>query len=215
MGLSFIVFLIIISTGLLFHSHSPSIPFNSRPFLYIPVALHLCYAVLSQSVLSDSLWSHGLQHTRLPCPPLSPRVCSSTCPLSWWCYPSLLLLFSCWVVFDSLRPHGSQHARLLCPSLYPGNYPSSCPLSQWCHPTVLSCCLLLFLPSMFPSIRVFSNESALCIRWPKCWSISLGISHSNEYSGLITFRIDWFDRLQSKGFSGIFSNTRAQKYHAT
>ena len=57
-----------------------------------------------------------------------------------------------------------------------------------CHP-------LLLLPSIFPSIRVFSNESVLCIRWPKYWSFSLCINPSNEYSGLISFRIDWFDLL--------------------
>ena len=55
------------------------------------------------------------------------------------------------------------------------------------------CRPLLLLPSVFPSIRVFSNESALCIRWPKYWSFSFSISPSNEYSGLISFRIDWFD----------------------
>ena len=55
------------------------------------------------------------------------------------------------------------------------------------------CCPLLLLPSIFPSIRVFSNESALPIRWPKYWSFSFSISPSNEYSGLISFRIDWFD----------------------
>ena len=54
---------------------------------------------------------------------------------------------------------------------------------------------LLLLPSIFPSIRIFSNESALCIRWPKYWSFSFSISPSNEYSGLISFRIDWFDLL--------------------
>ena len=57
-----------------------------------------------------------------------------------------------------------------------------------CHP-------LLPLPSIFPSIRVFSSESVLCIRWPKYWSFSFSISPSNEYSGLISFRIDWFDLL--------------------
>ena len=57
-----------------------------------------------------------------------------------------------------------------------------------CHP-------LLFLPSIFPSIKVFPNELALCIRWPKYWSFSLSISPSNEYSGLISFRVDWFDLL--------------------
>ena len=60
---------------------------------------------------------------------------------------------------------------------------------------LILCCLLLLLPSIFPSIRVFSNESALCIRWPKCWSFSFSISLSNEHSGLISFRMDWFDLL--------------------
>ena len=61
-----------------------------------------------------------------------------------------------------------------------------------CHP-------LLLLPSVFPSIRVFSNESALCIRWPKFWSFSFSISPSNEYSGLISIRIDWLDLLAVQG----------------
>ena len=61
-----------------------------------------------------------------------------------------------------------------------------------CHPLVL-------LPSIFPSIRVFSSESALCVRWPKCWSFSFSISPSNEYSGLISLRIDWFDLLAVQG----------------
>ena len=60
-----------------------------------------------------------------------------------------------------------------------------------CHP-------FLLLPSMLPSIRVFSNELALCIRWPKCWTFSFSISPSNEYSGLISFRIDWFDLLTAQ-----------------
>ena len=61
-----------------------------------------------------------------------------------------------------------------------------------CHP-------LLLLPSIFPSIRVFSNESVLCIRWPKHWNFNFNISTSNEYSGLISFRIDWFDLLTGQG----------------
>ena len=61
-----------------------------------------------------------------------------------------------------------------------------------CHP-------LLLLPSIFPSIRVFPNELALCIRWPKYWSFSFNISPSNEYSGLISFRMDWFDLLAVQG----------------
>ena len=71
--------------------------------------------------------------------------------------------------------------------------PSSCPLSQWCHLTFLSCHPLFLLPSIFPSITVFSSESALCIRWPKYWNFSFSISPSNEYSGLISFKIDLFD----------------------
>ena len=61
------------------------------------------------------------------------------------------------------------------------------------------CCPLLLLPSIFPSIRVFSNESVLCIRWPKYWSFSFSISHSNEYSGLISFRMVWLDLLAVQG----------------
>ena len=60
-------------------------------------------------------------------------------------------------------------------------------------------CYPLLPPSIFPSIRVFSNESALCIRWPKSWSFSFSISHSNEYSGLISFRMDWLDLLAVQG----------------
>ena len=68
-------------------------------------------------------------------------------------------------------------------------------------------CPLLLLPSIFPSIRVFSSESALHIRWPKYWSFSFSISPPNEYSGLISFRIDWFDLLASKGLSRVLSNS--------
>ena len=60
---------------------------------------------------------------------------------------------------------------------------------------LIRCCLLLLLPSFFPSIRIFSNESVLCIRWPEYWSFSFSISPFNEYSELISFRIDWFDLL--------------------
>ena len=63
---------------------------------------------------------------------------------------------------------------------------------------LILCCLLL-LPSVFPSIRVFSSESALCIRWPKYWSFSFNISPSNEYLGLISFRMDWLDLLAIQG----------------
>ena len=77
---------------------------------------------------------------------------------------------------------------------------------------VILCCLLLLPPSIFPSIRVFSNESVLHIRWPKYWSFSFSISPSNKYSGLISFRMDWLISLQSKGLSRVFSNTTVQKH---
>ena len=74
------------------------------------------------------------------------------------------------------------------------------------------CHLLLLPPSIFPSIRVFSNKSVLCIRWPKYWSFSFSISPPNEYSGLISFRMDWLISVQSKGLSRVFSNTTVQKH---
>ena len=64
---------------------------------------------------------------------------------------------------------------------------------------LILCCFLLLLPSIFPSIRVFSNESVLCIRWPKHCSFSFSINHSNEYSGLISFGMDWLDLLAVQG----------------
>ena len=95
---------------------------------------------------------------------------------------------------DSLRPHGLQHTRLFCPSLTPQVCTNSCPLSQWCFLTISSSASpFSSCPQFFPNYRVFSNESDLCIRWPKYWSFSFSISPSNECSELISFRIDWFD----------------------
>ena len=102
--------------------------------------------------MSDSLWPHRLQHTRLPCPSLS--------------FLSLLKLTS-------------------TESVIPYNH--------------LILCRPLPLPSIFPSIRIFSSESAFCIRWPKYWSFSFSISPSSEYSRFISFRIDWFDFLAVQG----------------
>ena len=106
----------------------------------------------SHSVVSDSLWTHGLQHARSPCP----------LPTS-----TLLRLKSIELVMTS------NNLILYCP--------------------------LFLLPSIFPSIRVFSNESVLRIRWPEYWSLSFSISPSNEYSGLISFRMDWLDLLAVQG----------------
>jgi len=104
-------------------------------------------------------------------------------------------LFSRSVVSDSLRPHGLQHARLPCPSPFPG----ACSNSVMPFNHLILCHPLLLLPSVFPSIRVFSSESTLCIRWPKYWSFSFSISPSNEYSRFVSFRIDWFDLLAVQG----------------
>ena len=74
------------------------------------------------------------------------------------------------------------------------------------------CCPPLLPPSIFPSIRVFSNELVLCIRWPKYWSFSFSISPCNEYSGLISFRMDWLDLLAVQGTLKSFPNTTVQKH---
>ena len=110
-----------------------------------------------------------------------------------------MLLFSPSVVSDSVKPWTAAHQASLSStiswslhklmsteSVIPSNH------LILCHP-------LLLLPSIFPSIRVFSSESILCIRWPKYWSFNFSISPSNEYSGLISFRIDWFHLLAVQG----------------
>ena len=77
---------------------------------------------------------------------------------------------------------------------------------------LILCCPLLLLPPIPPSIRVFSNESTLRMRWPKYWSFSFSISPSNEHPGLISFRMDWLDLLAVQGLSRVFSNTTVQKH---
>ena len=105
-------------------------------------------------------------------------------------------MFSWSVTSDSLQPHGLQRARLPFPSPSPRACSNSCPLSWYCHPTSSSS-VIRFSSLVFPSIRVFSNESVLRIRWPKYWNFS--ISPSSEYSVLISFRIDWFNLLAVQG----------------
>ena len=108
--------------------------------------------------------------------------------------------FSRSVVSDSLRPHESQHARPPCPSPTPGVHPNPRPIELvmpsshliLCHP-------LLLLPPIPASFRVFSNESAFCMRWPKYWSFSFSIITSKEIAGLISFRMDWLDLLAVLG----------------
>ena len=104
--------------------------------------------------------------------------------------------FSHSVLSDSWRPHELQHARPPCPSPTPRVHSNSVHRVGDAIHLILYHPLLL-LPSIFPSIRVFSNESALRIRWSKYWSVR--ISPSNEYSGLISFRMDWLDLLAVQG----------------
>ena len=120
-----------------------------------------------------------------------------------WCGFDRLTLYCCRcsvpsVLSDSLRPHGLQHARLpfsISWSLLKlMSIESVMPSNQ-----LILCCPLLLLSSIFPSIRVFSNELAFRIRWPKYRSFSFSISPSNEYSGLISFKIDWFDLFAVQG----------------
>ena len=98
---------------------------------------------------------------------------------------------------NSLRPHEPQHARPPCPSPTPRVYPNSGRSIESVMPSnhLILCRPLLLLPSIFPRIRVFSNESTLHIRWPKYWSFSFNISPSNEHLGLVSFRMDWLDPL--------------------
>ena len=106
-----------------------------------------------RSVMSNSFWPHGLQHTR---PPVHHQL------------PELITNSQNLLKFISIE------------SVMPSNH-------------FIFCCPVLLLPSIFPSIRVFSSESVLHIRWPKYWSFSFSISPSSEYSGLISFRMDWLD----------------------
>ena len=110
---------------------------------------------------------------------------------------------------DFMPQTGLQHARPPCPSSTPGTYSNSVhcvgDAIQPFHP-------LLSPPSIFPSIRAFSNESVLPIRWPKYWSFSFSISPSNEHSGLISFRIEWLDLLAVQGTLKSLLHTIVQKH---
>ena len=107
----------------------------------------------SHSVMSDFLWLHGLQHSRLPCPSPNPRNCQNSCPSGLWCH---------WTISSSVIP--------------------------------FSFCL-----QSFPASESFQMSLLLCIRWPKYWSFSFSINPFSEYSGLISFRMDWLDLLAVKG----------------
>ena len=126
-------------------------------------------------------------------------------------YTHVCLLFSCLVVSDSLQLHAQQYTRLPCSSLPPGACSDFMSVESVITPNHLILFQpLLLLPSIFPSIRVFSNESALHIRWPRYWSFSFSISPSSEYSGLIS--LTGLISLLSKGLSRVFFNTTVWKH---
>ena len=113
----------------------------------------VCVSHFSHSVMSNSLWAHGLQHARPLCPSPTSRTCSDSCPLSQWCHPTILY--------------------------------SSIPLSSGLQ--------------SFPASGSFPMSQFFASRWPKYWSFNFSIIPSNEYSWLISFRIDWFDLLAAQG----------------
>ena len=149
---------------------------------YVVPLLQFSSVQFSCSVVSDSLRPHGLQHTRLPCPSPAPSSVQSRSQVHLFVTP--------WTAAhqDSLSINNYRVLPKLMSieSVMPSNH-------------LILCCPLLLLPSIFPSIRVFSNESALCIRWPEYWSFSLSISPSNEHPGQIFFRMDWLDLLAVQG----------------
>ena len=171
--------------------------------------------------MSNSLRPHGLQHARLPC---KTWTNGKTYHASGFTYKFISapfreqvhfqldsVQFSRSVMFDSLRP--LQHMRLPCPITNSWSllkFISIESVMSSCH--LILFCPLLLLPSVLPSFRVFYSESVLHIRWPKYWSFSFSFSPSNEYSGLISFRVDWFDLLLSKELSRVFSSTTVQKH---
>ena len=114
---------------------------------------------------------------------------------------------------NSLRPHELQHGRPPCPSPTPGVHSNSClsDESVMASSRLILCCPLLLLPPIPPSIRVFSNESTIRMRWPKYWSFSFSISPSNEHPGLISFRMDWLELSAVQGTLKSLSSTTAQK----
>ena len=117
--------------------------------------------------------------------------------LKWW--PPKLLLFSSSVESDSVTLWTAAHQASLSFTISWSLLKLMSFESVMLSNHLLLYHSILFLPSIFPSIRVFSNELVLCIRWPKYWSFNFSISPSNEYSGLISFRIDWFDLLAVQG----------------
>ena len=121
--------------------------------------------------------------------------------------------FSHSVVSNSLQPRESQHARPPCPAPSPRVHSNSTSIKLVMPPShLILCCPLFLLPPIPPSIRVFSNESTLHMRWPKYWSFSFSIIPSKEHPGLISFRMDWLDLLAVQGTLKSLLQTTVQKH---
>ena len=190
--------------------------------------------------MSDSLWPHGPQHTRLPGLSPTPGVYSNSCPSSQWCHPTIssyvVPFFSCLqtfptlgsfpvtqlfvsghfshsVISDSFRPHELQHTRLPCPSPTPRVYSKPCPLSWWCPPTISSSVVpFSSCPQSFPASGSFQMSQLFA-----SGGQSIGVSASTSVLPMNTQ--DWsplgwtgWISLQSKVLSRVFSNTTVQKH---
>ena len=131
--------------------------------------------------MSDSLWSHGLQHARNPCPSSTHGVSSNSCPLSQWCHPTI-------------------SGKTTCPSPSPGVHSDSCPSSPWYHPAI-SFFVVPFSSHLqsFPASGSFQMSQFSTSGGQSIGSFSFSISPSSEHSGLISSRMDWLDLLAVQG----------------
>ena len=166
----------------------------------LTLSLHLLYCFVN-SEINKNIWGKQTNKKK------------SSKHLLWATnYFASSIEFSRLVVSNSSRPHESQHARPPCPSPTPRAHPDSRPSSQWCHPAISSSVVpFSSCPQSLPA-SVFSNESTLCMRWPKYWSFGFSISPSKQIPGLISFTMDWLDLPCSPRDSRVFSNTTVQKH---
>ena len=154
--------------------------------------------LFSCPVMSDVLEPHGLQHTRPPCPLPSPKVCPSSCSLHQWCLP---VISASEVLFSFCPQSFPASGSFLMNHLFASDDQNTgASVSASVLPVIIQCWFPLGSTGLISLLakglsEVFSSEWDLWIMWPKYWSFSFSISPSNEYSGLISFRVGWFDLL--------------------
>ena len=161
-----------------------------------------------RSLVSYSPWCHRESDT-------TEMIYTQATTIIQWLYLMLWsdsVQFSHSGMYDCLWPHGRQPARPPCPSPTPGLLRLMSIETVMPSNLLILCRPLLLLPSIFPSIRVFSNDSDLHIRWPKYWSFSFSISPSNEYSWLVSFWMDWLDFLAAQGTLNSLLQHRSSKF---